>query len=136
MDNGVRIRTLWKARAGLVTVVEEEGSGLSNTPNLFVPFFTTKPRGSGVGPMLYRQIAEGRGGALGLKNRKAPATDGNHLCQVSQQQDHAIHLASVMDSMEEAQWRAGLLKRPGAFSAMRNEFHPEAAQAVLENGAS
>ncbi len=49
--------------------VEDEGPGLSSTANLFVPFFTTKPGGSGIGLVLSRQIAEGHGGALTLENR-------------------------------------------------------------------
>ncbi|HWB95609.1 MAG TPA: ATP-binding protein, partial [Bryobacteraceae bacterium] len=49
--------------------VEDEGPGLSNTANLFVPFFTTKPGGSGIGLVLSRQIAEGHGGTLMLENR-------------------------------------------------------------------
>ena len=49
--------------------VEDEGPGLSNTGNLFVPFFTTKPGGSGIGLVLCRQIAEGHGGSLQLENR-------------------------------------------------------------------
>jgi two-component system, NtrC family, nitrogen regulation sensor histidine kinase NtrY len=50
--------------------VEDEGPGLSNTGNLFVPFFTTKPGGSGIGLVLSRQIAEGHGGTLTLTNRE------------------------------------------------------------------
>src|SRR5439155_13673577 len=50
--------------------VEDEGAGLSNTANLFVPFFTTKPGGSGIGLVLSRQIAEAHGGNLTLENRK------------------------------------------------------------------
>jgi two-component system, NtrC family, nitrogen regulation sensor histidine kinase NtrY len=50
--------------------VEDEGPGLSNTGNLFVPFFTTKPGGSGIGLVLSRQIAEAHGGALTLANRE------------------------------------------------------------------
>jgi signal transduction histidine kinase len=42
---------------------------LSGTANLFVPFFTTKPGGSGIGLVLSRQIAESHGGALTLENR-------------------------------------------------------------------
>ncbi len=49
--------------------VDDEGPGLSNTANLFVPFFTTKPHGSGIGLVLCRQIAEAHGGSLALANR-------------------------------------------------------------------
>jgi signal transduction histidine kinase len=49
--------------------VQDEGPGLSNTGNLFVPFFTTKPGGSGIGLVLSRQIAEAHGGSLILSNR-------------------------------------------------------------------
>jgi PAS domain S-box-containing protein len=49
--------------------VEDEGPGLANTGNLFVPFFTTKPGGSGIGLVLSRQIAEAHGGNLLLENR-------------------------------------------------------------------
>ena len=49
--------------------VDDEGPGLSNTANLFVPFFTTKPGGSGIGLVLCRQIAEAHDGALTLENR-------------------------------------------------------------------
>jgi two-component system nitrogen regulation sensor histidine kinase NtrY len=55
--------------AQLEVVIEDEGHGLSNTANLFVPFFTTKPNGSGIGLVLSRQIAEVHGGMLTLANR-------------------------------------------------------------------
>ena len=50
--------------------VIDDGPGLSNTTNLFVPFFTTKPGGSGIGLVLCRQIAEAHGGSLTLENRQ------------------------------------------------------------------
>jgi signal transduction histidine kinase len=49
--------------------VDDEGPGLPNTSNLFVPFFTTKPNGSGIGLALSRQIAEAHGGLVTLENR-------------------------------------------------------------------
>jgi signal transduction histidine kinase len=52
-------------------VVRDEGPGLANTANLFVPFFTTKRGGSGIGLVLSRQIAEAHGGTLSLRNAKS-----------------------------------------------------------------
>jgi signal transduction histidine kinase len=54
---------------GLDLWVDDEGAGLPNASNLFVPFFTTKPGGSGIGLVLSRQIAEAHGGSLTLENR-------------------------------------------------------------------
>ncbi|MBS1826281.1 MAG: PAS domain-containing sensor histidine kinase [Acidobacteria bacterium] len=66
---GVCVR--WEVHASQVIVnVLDEGPGLSNTANLFVPFFTTKPGGSGIGLVLCRQIAEAHGGSLTLQNRE------------------------------------------------------------------
>jgi two-component system nitrogen regulation sensor histidine kinase NtrY len=66
--------TLGWQRSGshLDIAVQDDGGGLPNTANLFVPFFTTKPGGSGIGLVLSRQIAEAHGGSLTLENR----TDG------------------------------------------------------------
>jgi two-component system, NtrC family, nitrogen regulation sensor histidine kinase NtrY len=52
--------------------IRDEGPGLSSTANLFVPFFTTKPGGSGIGLALSRQIVEAHGGNLALLNRTDP----------------------------------------------------------------
>jgi len=54
----------------LEVLVLDEGPGISNTANLFVPFFTTKQGGSGIGLVLSRQIAEAHGGSLTLENRR------------------------------------------------------------------
>jgi nitrogen fixation/metabolism regulation signal transduction histidine kinase len=62
----------WARDNGQVEVtVKDWGLGLANTANLFVPFFTTKATGSGIGLVLSRQIAEAHGGTLTLENRKA-----------------------------------------------------------------
>lgn len=66
-----QVHLAWARTGGQVEVrVEDEGPGLSNTSNLFVPFFTTKPGGSGIGLALSRQIAEAHGGTLTLENRR------------------------------------------------------------------
>jgi PAS domain S-box-containing protein len=67
---GGAVAIRWLTRAGkLHILVEDEGPGLGDTGNLFVPFYTTKPGGSGIGLVLSRQIAEGHGGTLELENR-------------------------------------------------------------------
>jgi two-component system nitrogen regulation sensor histidine kinase NtrY len=67
-SGGVRIR--WSRTVGFVDIlIEDEGAGLAQTTNLFVPFFTTKPGGSGVGLVISQQIAESHGGTLTLENR-------------------------------------------------------------------
>ena len=74
-ETGGGVRVGWQRLAGsspptMELWVEDEGPGLSNTGNLFVPFFTTKPGGSGIGLVLSRQIAEAHGGSLTLENRE------------------------------------------------------------------
>jgi signal transduction histidine kinase len=54
----------------LDVTIDDEGPGLPTTGNLFVPFFTTKASGSGIGLVLSRQIAEAHGGSLILENRR------------------------------------------------------------------
>jgi two-component system nitrogen regulation sensor histidine kinase NtrY len=74
-ETGGGVRVGWQRLPGaspptMELWVEDEGPGLSNTGNLFVPFFTTKPGGSGIGLVLSRQIAEAHGGSLTLENRE------------------------------------------------------------------
>jgi nitrogen fixation/metabolism regulation signal transduction histidine kinase len=65
-----RIQVRWRlAEERLQILVEDEGPGLPQTANLFVPFFTTKVGGSGIGLVLGRQIAEAHGGSLDVENR-------------------------------------------------------------------
>lgn len=64
----------WREKEGCVEIlVQDEGPGIMNPANLFVPFFTTKPDGSGIGLPLSRQIAEAHGGSLVLTNRENAA---------------------------------------------------------------
>lgn len=70
LETNGAVEVRWTRRNGQITVrVMDEGLGLANTTNLFVPFFTTKPSGSGIGLVLSRQIAENHGGTLTLQNR-------------------------------------------------------------------
>jgi signal transduction histidine kinase len=69
-ETGGGVRVGWRTERRLVEVwVEDDGPGLADTANLFVPFYTTKENGSGIGLVLCREIAEAHRGSLSLANR-------------------------------------------------------------------
>jgi nitrogen fixation/metabolism regulation signal transduction histidine kinase len=71
LETGGRVQVGWRRGLGQVEVtVLDEGPGIADASNLFVPFFTTKPSGSGIGLVLSRQIAEAHRGTLELANRR------------------------------------------------------------------
>jgi two-component system, NtrC family, nitrogen regulation sensor histidine kinase NtrY len=68
-ETGGGVTIGWEEAPGEVElVVSDEGPGLLDSRNLFVPFYTTKPEGSGIGLVLCRQIAEAHRGTLSLRN--------------------------------------------------------------------
>jgi signal transduction histidine kinase len=70
-ETGGGVRVGWSADPRKVEVwVEDDGPGIADTGNLFVPFYTTKAHGSGIGLVLSRQIAEAHSGTLTLTNRR------------------------------------------------------------------
>jgi two-component system, NtrC family, nitrogen regulation sensor histidine kinase NtrY len=72
LANGAKpVRATWSVQETSVLVaIEDQGMGIANSDNLFVPFYTTKPAGSGVGLALAQQIARAHGGEVQLANRE------------------------------------------------------------------
>ena len=70
LENNGGVEMSWHPNHDTIDIVIlDEGLGLADDANLFVPFFTTKPEGSGIGLALSRQIAEAHGGTVALANR-------------------------------------------------------------------
>jgi two-component system, NtrC family, nitrogen regulation sensor histidine kinase NtrY len=71
LECGTQASVGWASQDSQLEVwVRDDGPGIQNTANVFVPFFTTKPGGTGIGLALSRQIAEAHGGTLTLENRR------------------------------------------------------------------
>jgi len=91
-ETGGGVRIGWEEAPGEVElVVSDEGPGLLDSRNLFVPFYTTKPEGSGIGLVLCRQIAEAHRGTLSLRN-----AEGRRGC------DARLRLPRVAPPQQEA----------------------------------
>jgi signal transduction histidine kinase len=70
LETGGGVDVTWFDRGESVEIlVRDEGPGLSSTGNLFVPFYTTKPSGTGIGLVFSRQVVEAHGGHLVIGNR-------------------------------------------------------------------
>jgi len=79
IDRGAaHVEISWQAAgAEVVIAVIDSGPGLTNAGNLFVPFYTTKPGGTGIGLVLAQQIAQAHRGSVQLANR----ADGHAGCK-------------------------------------------------------
>lgn len=70
LNGSKHVKASWKVDGAQVIIsIEDHGMGIANSENLFVPFYTTKPTGSGVGLALAQQIARSHGGEVFLANR-------------------------------------------------------------------
>lgn len=96
-ETGGEVRIYWTVEEDCLNIfVLDGGRSLSDTANLFVPFFTTKPEGTGIGLPLSRQIAEAHRGSLSLKNRP-----GGHGCVARLQLPCLLALIAVHDVRRE-----------------------------------
>ena len=79
----------------LVLMIDDNGPGFLNPSNAFVPFYTTKPAGSGIGLVLCRQIAEAHGGSIELLNLSDKKGAGQESC---------CHKPSLLRSRGSKSW--------------------------------
>ena len=68
----VKIEISEKAQRTLIKIIDD-GHGFANTDNLFVPLFTTKQQGQGIGLTFCRNIIEQHGGSIDIANNSSPA---------------------------------------------------------------
>ncbi len=77
-DGTACVEIEWKSTGNEVVIgITDNGPGLTNANNLFVPFYTTKPNGTGIGLVLAQQIAQAHRGSVELRNR----SDGTSGCR-------------------------------------------------------
>jgi two-component system nitrogen regulation sensor histidine kinase NtrY len=82
-----RVELTWEqSEREIVISILDNGAGLMNAENLFVPFYTTKPGGTGIGLVLAQQIAQAHKGSVRLTNR----TDGESGCRAELKLPHSI----------------------------------------------
>jgi two-component system, NtrC family, nitrogen regulation sensor histidine kinase NtrY len=72
LTNGAKpVHVTWRSSdEDVEIVIDDSGMGVANPENLFVPFYTTKAAGSGIGLALAQQIARAHGGEISLVNRE------------------------------------------------------------------
>ena len=101
LETGGDVTVGWHTAGGWFEItVEDEGKGLPDTSNLFVPFFTTKPNGSGIGLALSRQIAEAHGGSITLENRDpGPGCRATVRLPAGALSALAVHVTGSLDEM-------------------------------------
>jgi two-component system, NtrC family, nitrogen regulation sensor histidine kinase NtrY len=84
-EDAPQVQIAWESADGEVVItILDNGPGLTNAGNLFVPFYTTKPSGTGIGLVLAQQIAQAHRGSVQLANR----TNGQTGCRAE------LHLPS------------------------------------------
>jgi PAS domain S-box-containing protein len=108
LETGGGVSVQWRTDPGWFEMhVDDEGKGLPDTSNLFVPFFTTKPNGSGIGLALSRQIAEAHGGGITLENRTpGPGCRATLRLPASALSAFAVHSLGRLDELVTGQTAA------------------------------